>query len=130
MVYDTVSTSAKEAFPALNTASWYGATPPSFPFAYIVQTQDVDWQPSLTSNHENEAYEVTFEVNVYSDLASGRKQEAKAISNRIAAIFKALGFRQTLGGNPVDLTDEKNRTLARYLSRYEAKVHNGIIHPA
>lgn len=129
MVYDTVTRAVKEAYPSLSTASWYGVMPPSFPFAYIVQTQDSDWGPSLTSNHENEAYSITFEVDVYSGLSSGRKAEAKAISNHIAAIFKAMGFRQTLGGRPIDMTDAKNRALTRYLSRYEARVHNGLIHP-
>ena len=129
MVYDTVSKAAKAAYPTLSTASWYGVTPPSFPFAYIVQTQDSDWGPSITSNHENEAYSITFEVDVYSDLESGKKAEAKAISNYIASVMKAMGFRQTLGGRPVDMTDASNRALARYLSRYEARLHNGLIHP-
>jgi len=129
-VYDTVSKAAKEAYPTLSTASWYGATPPSFPFAYIVQTEDSDYIPSITSNHENEAYSISFEVDVYSNLAAGRKAEAKAISNHIAALMKAMGFRQMLGGRPIDMTDSKNRSLARYFSRYEAKVHNGLIHPA
>ena len=129
-VYDTVSKAAKAAYPSLSTASWYGVMPTSFPFAYIVQTEDSDYIPSITSNHDNEAYSVSFEVDVYSSLAAGRKSEAKAISNYIAALMKAMGFRQLLGGRPVDMTDSKNRSLARYLSRYEGKVHNGLIHPA
>ena len=127
-IYDAVSSAAKEQFPELKTASWAAAIPASFPFAHIVQTEDYDYSPSLTSSHANEARHLTFEVNVYSDKASGRKAEAKSISLFIAQVFKALGFVQTLGGRPLDLTDTRDRAIARYMSRYEGLVHNDTIH--
>lgn len=127
-IYDAVSSAAKAEFETLKTASWPAAVPASFPFAYIVQTEDYDYAQSLTSNHENEARHLTFEVNVYSDKAAGRKAEAKAISLFIARVFKTLGFVQTMGGRPLDLTDAQNRSLARYMSRYEGLVHNDTIY--
>lgn len=126
-VFDTVSKAAKKKFSTLKTASWNSATEPEFPFAMIQQTDDYDVQSTLNSTHANEARRVTFEVNVYSDKANGRKAEAKSISAYIAQVFKSLGFVETAGGSPIDLTDEQNRHLARYMSRFEASVQNDEI---
>lgn len=126
-VYDSVTSYARAEFPGLVTTSWPDAAPASYPFASVIQTDEYDVRPTLTSSHENEARHVTFEVNVYSAKVPGRKQEAKAISAAIARRFKGLGFVQTAGGQPLDLTDQSKRAVARYFSRFEAAVHNGYI---
>lgn len=126
-VFDAVSSYATGLFPALETSSWPEAVPESYPFASIMQTDDYDVSRTLNSSHVGEARHVTFEVNVYSADPRDRKGEAKAISRAIAERFKALGFVQTAGGEPLDLTDPQQRTVARYFSRFEAAVHNGYI---
>lgn len=126
-VYSTVTKAAKAMFPTLTTASWTDVVEPKFPFALVQQTDDFDVRSTLNSTHSNEARHVTFEVNVYSDKARGRKAEAKSISSYIALVFKSLGFVETAGGSPIDLTDEQNRHLARYMCRFEASVQGGQI---
>lgn len=127
-VYDAVSGYAKSRHPTLHTSSWPEPAQVEYPLATIVQTDDYDVRRTLTSGHTNEARHLTYEVNVYSALPSGRKQEAKAISRTIADRFKALGFVRTAGGQPLDLTDESQRAVARYLSRFEAEVQNDETH--
>lgn len=127
-IYDDVSKLAKAAHAGLHTSSWPEPAEVEYPLATIVQTDDYDVRRTLTSSHGNEARHLTFEVNVYSAKATGRKREAKAISRTIADRFKALGFVQTAGGQPLDLTDESQRAVARYFGRYEAAVQNEEIH--
>lgn len=126
-VYDDVSRFAKAAFPGLHTSSWPEPTEVEYPLATIVQTDEYDVRSTLTSSHDNEARHLTFEVNVYSARASGRKQEAKAITRAICDRFRGLGFVQTAGGQPLDLTDRDRRAVARLFCRFEAAVHNGYV---
>lgn len=127
-VFDAVSSHARGLFPALETSSWPEAVPESYPFASIMQTDQYEVARTLTSDHENEFSHVTFEVNVYSADTRDRKGEAKAISRAIAERFRALGFVQTAGGQPLDLTDTQQRTVARYFSRFEAATDGTTIH--
>lgn len=127
-MYSFVSNYAKTKHPTLHTASASPNKEPDFPFAHIRQVAGYDVQSTLTSNHANEAVRVRFDVDVYSAAAKAPKIEAKRISSTIADAFKALGFVQTAGGEPIDLTDEKSRSIVRYFSRFEAVIQNNEIH--
>ncbi|RGJ47416.1 hypothetical protein DXD59_00530 [Olsenella sp. TM06-36] len=121
-VYTFVTAQAKKAFPKLSCSSLPENAPSSFPYALVVMTDEYDVRRTLTSTHENEYRHVTFEVNAYSAATSGRKSEAKAVSRAFAQAFKTLGFVETAGGQPIDLTDDSKRAIARYFCRFEAAV--------
>lgn len=127
-VYSFVCKYAKKKFPTLHTASASPDKEPDFPFAQIALVASSDVERTLTSSHNNEAKRVRFDVDVYSANPKAPKIEAKRISTVLADAFKALGFVQTAGSEPVDLTDAQNRSIVRFSSRYEAAVHNGVIH--
>ncbi|MDD6566985.1 MAG: hypothetical protein PUF11_09425 [Parafannyhessea umbonata] len=130
-VYTFVTKWAKQRHPKLTCSSWADNVPSEFPYALVCMTDEHDLSRTLNSSHANEYRHVTFEVNCYSAATSGRKYEAKAISRTFADAFKALGFVQTAGGQPIDLTDGSNRTIARYFCRFEANVSDGgTIHKA
>lgn len=124
-VYTAVTGKVKSIHSTLSTSSWQDAVPSSFPFALVCQTDEYDVQRTLNSSHSNEFRHVVFEVNVYSASKKGRKSEAKAIARDFAAAFRSLGFIETAGGHPVDLTDDSNRLIARYFCRFEASVSDG-----
>ena len=127
-VYSEVSRRARVAFPSLTCSSYMSATPDSYPYALIEQTDQYDVRRTLNSRHVGEAVHVTFEVNVFSDLQPGRKSQAKAVMSAIRDSFRALGFTCTAGGQPIDLTDPKSRRVIRLFSRFEADIADGAAH--
>lgn len=127
-VYSWVSGHAKAAFPTLTCSSYMSATPDSYPYALIEQTDQYDVRRTLNSRHQHEAVHVTFEANVFSDAQPGRKAQAKAVMSSIAESFRALGFTCTAGGQPIDLTDPKSRRVIRLFSRFEADVADDAAH--
>lgn len=128
-VYTYVTKAARAAYPKLTCSSWAENVPSSFPYALVCMTDEYDVARTETSTHDNEYRHVTFEVNVYSAAASGRKSEARAISRTIARAFKVYGFVETAGGRPMDLTDDSKRAIARYFCRFEGAVSpDGIVY--
>lgn len=121
-VYTATTKQVKSLHKGLTTSSWQDEAPSSFPFALVCQTDEYDIPRTSTSSHANEFRRVVFEVNVYSASRRGRKAEAKAIARDFAEAFRALGFIETAGGRPIDLTDDSNRLIARYFCRFEASV--------
>ena len=122
-VFTLVTDAVMAEYPKLQCSSWPNSAPASFPFAQVTMTGERDVAKTRTSRRANEFRRVTFDVNVYSAAGKTRKSEAKAISRSFASAFRNIGFTETAGGQPLDLTDEStNRTVARYFCRFEATV--------
>ena len=96
--------------------------PPRFPAVYVIQTDSFEPRNARSSSRVELFNHVTFDIEVYSNKASGKKSEAKAIMKIIDDVMRFDGFRRT-DLNFVDLTETTNNTVvARLLSRYTAEV--------
>ena len=71
-----------------------------------------------TLSIENAA-EVMYSVNVYSNHASRKKDEAKAIASLVDEAFEASGFTRTL---KEQIPNEHNASIYRLVMRYEGIV--------
>ena len=65
-----------------------------------------------------------YEANIYSNLAIGKKQEAKAIANSLDAIFEELGFTRTFRQQVPNM---KDATIYRIVCRYEAVIDRNYV---
>ena len=99
--------------------------PPSFPAVYVEQIDSYNPPEYRISSHEELYAAMTFNVEVYSNKASGKKQEAKNILTVIDNAMRVAGLRRTMS-NYVDLTDNRNssvsnrnQSIIRLLGRYE-----------
>ena len=99
--------------------------PPSFPAVYVEQIDSYNPPEYRISSHEELYAAFTFNVEVYSNKASGKKQEAKNILTVIDNALRIAGLRRTMS-NYVDLTDNRNssvsnrnQSIIRMLGRYE-----------
>jgi hypothetical protein len=96
--------------------------PPRFPAVYVIQTDSFEPRNARSSSRQELFNHITFDIEVYSNKASGKKSEAKAIMKIIDDVMRLDGFRRT-DLNFVDLTETTNNTVvARLLSRYTAEV--------
>ncbi len=119
MVYNAIMGSAySDAYVDSEIAN----VPPRFPAVYVIQTDSYEPRNARSSSREELFNHITFDIEVYSNKASGKKSEAKAIMKIVDDVMRLDGFRRT-DLSFVDLTVKTNNTVvARLLSRYTAEV--------
>ena len=117
-VFDTVAKSLRAIYPGIYVVGEYVSAPPKFPAVSVVEADNRIVTNMRTLNIENAAT-VMYEVNVYSNKASGKKSEAKAIASTIDSIFAQIGFTRTMKNQVPNLNDA---SIYRIVCRYEAVV--------
>ena len=117
-IESTVFNQVADAFDAVYpNGSRYGeavTSPPKFPCLTLEMTDNYTYQGSLdASRTEHDAW-VVFDVNVYSNLTRGAKQQCKAIMELVDTQLQGLNFVR-LYCNPGKNADKKyTRMTARY----------------
>lgn len=115
-IYTAVATALRTAHSGIFVTSEYVNAPPSFPAVSIIENGNSVVQRYRTLNIEN-AVSVMYEVNVYSNKASGKKSEAKAIADTVDTAFASIGFTRTMRNQVTNLNDA---SIYRIVCRYEA----------
>lgn len=101
---------------------------PTFPAVFVRVEQSMPTRRYINSARTEPFRDLTIDINVYSDLLSGRKAETKAIMTIIDNEMTAMGFDQS-AMNPLDLTNSENKLIARLFARYTGSVdENGIFY--
>ncbi len=108
-----------ESFPDASLSGEYVKVPSSFPAVSIVEIDNLAYEQTQTSGSVENHATVTYEVNVYSNLTSGKKAQCKAILAIIDEVMAALGFTRIMV-NPVP--DMNDATIYRMVARYRAVV--------
>lgn len=118
-VFSKIAGVLRATYPGI---SLYGATPDKpptqFPVVTIVETDNTVYQKMRTTTIENAA-QLMYEVNVYSNKTGYKKSEAKDIMDTIDQEFAALGFTRTMC-NPV--SNLQDATIYRIVARYTGVV--------
>ncbi len=118
LVFNRVALRLRDRFPGIFVSGEYTASPASFPATTIEQADNSVYQKMRTRVIENAA-QVMFEVNVYSNKDGYKKMEAKEIMRVIDEEFADMGFTRTLCDSIPNLQDS---TIYRMTARYEAVV--------
>ena len=108
----------RAAHSGIEVAGTYILAPSRFPFVSIVENDNRVFDRMRTVKIENAAI-VMYECNIYSNKASGKKQEAKAIANTLDDAFEDAGFTRTMRNQVANLNDA---SIYRIVCRYEAIV--------
>ena len=117
-VYDYVAKAIRAAHRGVDVSGEYVETPARFPHVSIVQADNrivPRWRTTVPEN----AVTVMFELNVYSNKASGKKSEAKAIAATADDTFASLGFARDFMQQVPNL---KDATIYRIVCRYSGMV--------
>ena len=117
-IESTVFNQVANAFDAqYPNGSRYGeqtTSPPRFPCLTLEQIDSYTYEDSLDDSPTANNDWVIFEVNVYSNLVSGAKQQCKAIMQLVDQQLQGLNFVR-LFCNPAKNADKKYyRMTARY----------------
>lgn len=117
-VFDTVATELRSNYRGIWVSGEYVDTPAKFPAVTIVEADNRIFERMRTRKIEN-AVHVMYEVQVFSNKASGKKEEAKAIADTVDQVFESCGFTRTMRNKVANL---KDATIYRIVCRYEAIV--------
>lgn len=117
-VFNLVAQAVRLRFPTVSVSGEYNDSPASFPAVTVVEADNNIVDSMRTVNIEN-AVSVMYEVNVFSNAVSGRKSEAKAISNLIDDLLTSRGFTRMIRTQAPNLANAK---VYRIVSRYRAYV--------
>lgn len=94
-------------------------TPASYPAVTILEIDNSTYDKSLDSSGIENHATVSYEINTYSNKATGRKAECKAIAALIDEIMQSIGFKR-ISLNQIPNLDDA--TIYRIVSRYRAVV--------
>lgn len=118
-VYDIVYQKAVQKYPHLFMTGEYVKSPPSFPCASLVESDNAAYQRTQSSDSVENHAEVMFELNVFSNKTKGRKAECREIMVFLDGIMGSLGFTRTMMNLVPNLNDA---TIYRMVARYKAVV--------
>lgn len=99
----------------------YTPIPDHFPCVFFEEIDN--YTVSLNGDNKGEVTGVTYEINVFSNLANGRKSQVKKIMKTIDDFMTLRGFTRT----SCMPTPNVDTTVYRMTARYEAEVFNETI---
>ena len=101
----------------------YVPAPSGFPSVSIVEMDNATYLPSRTNRITEQYAEVMYEVNVYSNLTRGKKDQAKAIMDTIDTMLQQYGFER-ITVQPIQ--NMNDATIYRMVGRYRAVVSDDL----
>ena len=125
-VFDRISKAVRKSFPKAYVTGEYVSAPPNFPCVSVEESDNAVYRRTQTgSNAENHAA-LMYEVNVYSNKKTGRKDQAKKIMAVVDEEMGRMGFTRRFLHPVPNLLDS---TIFRMTARYSAVVsQNEIIY--
>ena len=118
-VFQACADAFRAAYPNGFIAGEYVAQPPKFPAVSVVEMDNnVDERAMDNGNVEN-AVNVMYQVDVYSNLNKGKKAQAKAIVALIDEVLAQYRFIRTFC-NPIQ--NMNDATIYRMTARYRRRI--------
>ena len=118
-VFQACADAFRAAYPNGFIAGEYVAQPPKFPAVSVVEMDNnVDERAMDNGNVEN-AVNVMYQVDVYSNLNKGKKAQAKAIVALIDEVLAKYRFVRTFC-NPIQ--NMNDATIYRMTARYRRRI--------
>ena len=118
-IFSIVSKAVREQYPKIFMTGEYVKSPSSFPCVYLVETDNQIYRNTRTNTSIENHAQVVYEVNVFSNLSTGKKSQCREIMALIDEQLEGLGFTRTMM-NPIP--NEEDATIYRMVARYRAIV--------
>lgn len=120
-VFDRCARAVLDKYPSAFTTSEPVFAPASFPAVYITESSNTVSEPHQDSSEHEQFADVTYTVDVYSDLTSGgaAKRQCRDIQSIISDAMGSMCLRRTFMGKVDNLADSR---VCRYTARFTATV--------
>ena len=132
IIFSKLAAAIRAAFPSNFTTSTNGTitsekapAPSNFPCVSISEESNSVYRRTQDSDNVENHSALMYEVEIFSNLSSGRKAQCKAIAKVVDDTFKELNFTRTMF-NPIP---NATPTITRYFGRYVAVVSaDGLVY--
>lgn len=121
-VFDAIADEIRVEFPGIKVIGEVAANPAQFPTVTIIEIDNRVYQRMRNLTIENAA-DVTYEVNVYTNTVGTKKIEAKKIMESIDSIFERIGFTRILCEPIFNMQDV---AIYRMVARYQGIVDRDL----
>lgn len=115
-VFAEVSKTLRERFDGIFVAGEYVEVPSKFPAVTVAEASNNVVTRMRTADRLENAVTLMYETNVFSNLSSGKKAEAREIQEVVDEVFESLGFTRIYCSPQPNLQDSK---IYRIFSRYQ-----------
>ena len=123
-LFNTIAVILREEYPDIFVSGDDSLTPSTFPCVYIVQRDNpIDMSSSDSGSIERVTIPM-FEINVYSNLITGRKKQAKEIMAKICEIMSGLDIERTY----CQPTPNADASIYRIVGRFNCKTDGKYIY--
>lgn len=120
-VYTFVRKRVKTVEPSVAFSDEYQMAQTVFPCCIFRQVDDYVRKDRIDSGKIENAVNVMFEVDVYSNKISGKKEEAKKVMDLVSENMALIGFTRTMCSPVPNVADA---TIYRMTARFEGTVDN------
>ena len=118
-VFQKCADAFRAAYPNGFIAGEYVAQPPKFPAVSVVEMDNNVDERALDNGNIENAVNVMYQVDVYSNLNKGKKAQAKAIVALIDEVLAKYRFVRTFC-NPIQ--NMNDATIYRMTARYRRRI--------
>lgn len=118
MVVDTVRKAVIALYPTADIVSEYVDVPSSFPCVSVIEGENSSYFKTKDNDLIDHHINVMYEINVYSNLKSKKKEQAKKIMGVVDTALQNIKFTRTFK-QPIPNSD---KTIYRIVARYEAVI--------
>ena len=117
-LFTRLATMLRTAHSGIKVYGEYVEIPADFPCVTIVEADNKVYERTRDLSGVEHYAQVMYEINVFTNDASGKKQSAKSIANLIDNEMTGMGFTRIFRGQ----TPNIDRTIYRITMRYEGLV--------
>lgn len=118
-VFSAAAAVLREEYDGIFVSGEAVSVPTAFPAVTLVERSNSVYEKMQTADRRENHAVLMYEADIYSNLASGKKQQAKEIAAKIDAVMQNLGFIRTFG-QPID--NFADTSIYRYKLRYKGIV--------
>lgn len=115
---EAVYTYVRNAIVAAHSGTYVTArrepVPKNFPAVWLVEMNRVRTQRFATLANDDQQYESTFEVQIFSNKQNGALAEAYSILDTVESAFKRLGYFETFCEQVTNVDPSVFRIVARF----------------
>lgn len=118
-VFTAIATALRAKYNPIGVYGEWVLSPTTFPAVIVEELDNYALERTQDSGSLENHAGVMYEVNVFSNLTTGKKSQAKRIFKDIDAVMAGLGFTRTV---KTAIPNLENATIYRMVGRYKAVV--------
>lgn len=120
-IYTVIRTAVLNTISTANVTQTYSATPSKFPTVFAREIGHFTPSQTQTLTNQQDVYETTWEVQIFSNLTSGAKEQAHKLMSIVKNALRGLYFIE-VSENPIDTANAKYYTL---IARFRRIIGSG-----